>query len=98
MTGRSQTNQLRPTDVLEMSPFDATRLGVGEGERVTLTSRYGKTVVPVTRSPWMKSGELFVTFHDPTIFLNEITGAERDAVVGAPEYKVTAVRIEKRRE
>ena len=98
MTGRSQTNQLRPTDVLEMSPFDATRLGVGEGERVTLTSRYGKTVVPVTRSPWMKSGELFVTFHDPTIFLNEITGAERDAVVGAPEYKVTAVRIEKGRE
>lgn len=98
MTGRSQTNQLRPTDVLEMSPVDATRLGVGEGEQVTLTSRYGKTVVPVTCSPWMKSGELFVTFHDPTIVLNEITGAERDAVVGAPEYKVTAVRIEKGRE
>jgi formate dehydrogenase major subunit len=94
MTSRSQTNQLRPTDVLEISPDDAARLDVGEGDVVTLRSRYGKAMIPATRSPWMKTGELFATFHDPEIFLNEITGAHRDAVVGAPEYKVTAVRID----
>jgi formate dehydrogenase major subunit len=97
MTGRSQMKQLRPSDVLEIAPADAARLDVGDGDRVTLRSRYGKAVVPVTCSPWMKSGELFATFHDPAVFLNEITGPYRDAIVGAPEYKVTAVRIEKGR-
>ena len=43
----------------------------------------------------VKSGELFATFHDPAVFLNTITGPQRDSVVGAPEYKVTAVRIER---
>jgi hypothetical protein len=29
------------------------------------------------------------------VFLNRITGPHRDSVVGSPEYKVTAVRIER---
>jgi formate dehydrogenase major subunit len=45
----------------------------------------------------MKPGELFATFHDHAVFLNAVTGPNRDAIVGAPEYKVTAVRIEKGR-
>jgi predicted molibdopterin-dependent oxidoreductase YjgC len=97
MTGRSQTHQLRPTDVLEMSPADASRLQVGEGEWVTLTSRYGRAALPVPGSPWMKPGELFATFHDPAVFLNDVTGPHRDSTVGTPEYKITAVRIEKGR-
>jgi len=95
MTGHSQIDQLRPTDMLEISPADAARLDVGEGDRVTLRSRYGKAIIPVACSPWMKSGELFATFHEPGVFLNEVTGPHCDSVVGAPEFKITAVRLEK---
>jgi len=43
----------------------------------------------------MKKGELFCTFHSAEIFLNHITSPVRDRFVLAPEFKVTAVRIEK---
>lgn len=43
----------------------------------------------------MKPGQLFVTFHDPRNLVNQVTGDVRDRRVHAPEYKVTAVRIER---
>jgi formate dehydrogenase major subunit len=43
----------------------------------------------------VQSGQLFATFHQPEVLLNALTGPHRDAVVGTPEYKVTAVRIER---
>lgn len=95
MTRRSQTDQFRPTDVLELSPADAARLDITEGDWVTLKSRYGEATLPALRAPWLKAGELFATFHDPSVFLNKITGRHRDAIVGAPEYNVTAVRLDK---
>jgi formate dehydrogenase major subunit len=45
--------------------------------------------------PALKPGELFSTFHTTHVFLNCVTGAERDTVVDTPEYKVTAVNVEK---
>jgi formate dehydrogenase major subunit len=95
MTGRSQTAELRPTDVLEMWPADAAELTVEDGELVTIRSRYGKATLPVAYSPWVKPGELFATFHKPEVFLNKVTGPHRDSLVGAPEFKVTAVTVVK---
>jgi formate dehydrogenase major subunit len=43
------------------------------------------------------SGELFATFHDRRVGLNSLTGPFRDNRVQAPEYKVTAVRVERMR-
>jgi len=43
----------------------------------------------------VKPGELFSTFHSAHVFLNRVTGVERDRVVDTPEYKVTAVKVEK---
>jgi formate dehydrogenase major subunit len=43
----------------------------------------------------IKVGELFTTFHTAEVFLNNVTSPYRDRYVLAPEYKVTAVRIEK---
>jgi len=42
----------------------------------------------------VKPGELFSTFHSPTLFLSKVTGPHLDRRVKTPEYKVTAVRIE----
>jgi formate dehydrogenase major subunit len=51
--------------------------------------------LPIKISDDQRSGELFATFHTPEVFLNLITRSERDGITGTPEYKRTAVRIEK---
>jgi formate dehydrogenase major subunit len=95
MTGRTRNRALRPTDCLDVSPEDAARLGLADGEPVRVTSRYGNVVLPVHVNDNVKPGEVFATFNDPHVFLNEVTGPHRDAPTGTPEYKVTAVRVER---
>ncbi|MCE9559134.1 MAG: formate dehydrogenase subunit alpha [Armatimonadetes bacterium] len=95
MTNRTGNEQLHPTDVLEICAEDAEALNLTEGERVQITSRYGSATLPIRISTTIRRHELFTTFHDPKVFLNRVTSNHRDRVVGAPEYKVTAVRIER---
>jgi formate dehydrogenase major subunit len=94
MTGRTPSLELRPTDLLEMAPIDAARLVLRDGDRVRVVSRYGDAVLPLQVTDRVKPGELFATFHSSSVFLNRVTGPHRDRLAGAPEYKVTAVRVE----
>ena len=94
MTGRTANTVLRPTDLLEMAPADATRLSLHDGEKVRLVGRYGAAVLPLQISGRIKPGELFATFHTSTVFLNHVIGPSRNRFTGTPEYKVTAVRVE----
>ncbi|MFI5057555.1 MAG: formate dehydrogenase subunit alpha [Candidatus Acidiferrales bacterium] len=95
MTSRTKNSELRPEDTLDISVEDAAAVGVGSGERVRVRSRHGAALLPVRVNHSQKRGELFATFHDPGVFLNSLTSPQRDNVVGTPEYKITAVRIEK---
>ncbi|HKR60147.1 MAG TPA: molybdopterin-dependent oxidoreductase, partial [Pyrinomonadaceae bacterium] len=95
MTLRTKNTELCAADVLDVSPVDAERLELTDGEIVRLTSRYGEASLRVRVNPSVKRGELFTTFHTAEVFLNHITSPHRDGYVGAPEYKVTAVRLEK---
>jgi formate dehydrogenase major subunit len=95
MTMRTPQNVLRPTDVLDMSSEDAARLGVSDGEAVRVTSRYGEATLPARIGPAVRPGELFASFQTPAIFLNRVTGPHRDPETHTPEYKVTAVRVER---
>ena len=94
MTRRSVTQRLRPTDLLEISPADAARLRVAEGDLVRVTSRYGAASLPVEVTDRVVPGEVFATFSDPEVRLNRVTGPYRDAHTNTPEYKVTAVRLD----
>jgi formate dehydrogenase major subunit len=58
-------------------------------------SRYGDVRISIRINAAVKHGELFATFHTSEVFLNRLTGTGRDSVVHTPEYKVTAVQIEK---
>ena len=60
-----------------------------------IQSRYGSASLPIRITRRVKPGELFATFHDTAVFLNRVTSPHRDRYVKSPEYKVTAVRIEK---
>jgi formate dehydrogenase major subunit len=95
MTGRSKINALRPTDVLDISFDDARTLELSDGDPVRVSSRYGSAVLPVQVTAGLQPGQVFATFHRPDVFLNLVTSSHRDAAVQTPEYKVTAVRIER---
>jgi formate dehydrogenase major subunit len=95
MTGRCRTRELRPSDLLEISPADAAALDVRSGDRIRVTSRYGSATLPADVTASVREGELFATFHTAKTFLNTVTGPHVDRATGTPEYKVTAVRIEK---
>lgn len=93
MSRRTANVQLRPTDTLDVAPADGRRLGLQDGDLARLTSRYGETCLPVRLDPAVQAGQAFASFHDPSVRLNRVTGPYRDAMVGAPEFKVTAVQI-----
>lgn len=95
MTMRTPHAELRPADVLEVSPDDAARLGLQPGEHVRVHSRYGETVLPVQPNPALRPGECFTTFHTAQARVNEVTSQHLDPYTHTPEYKVTAVRLEK---
>ena len=95
MTRRTRNLELLPTDFLEMAPEDAEKFQLKSGDRVRVRSRYGEATLPVMISRMIRPGELFATFHDASVSLNQVTGPHRDKYVDTPEYKVTAVSIEK---
>ncbi len=94
MTSRSQTQQLRPTDLLLICPDDARELGIADQVSVRVTSRYGQATILASVSEAVHLGELFATFQSPDTFLNRVISNHRDRFVQTPEYKVTAVRVE----
>ncbi len=94
MTLRTRNTTFRATDLLDISPEDAERLGLKDGERVRLRSRYGEAILPIRRSRAVKPSELFTTFHTGEVFINRVIGPARDQPTHTPQYKVTAVRIE----
>jgi formate dehydrogenase major subunit len=95
MTYRTPNAELTLTDTLDMSPVDAQRYGLEAGERTKISSRYGSVVLPVRICGSMQPGQLFTSFHRADLFINRLTSPVRDRMVHSPEYKVTAVRVEK---
>jgi formate dehydrogenase major subunit len=95
MTMRTPNRVLRPTDRLDMSPLDGARIGLEDGERARIRSRYGEALLAVHWDGSCSPGQLFATFHDPKTWLNAVTGSVRDRYTGTPEYKLTAVAVEK---
>ncbi len=64
-------------------------------ERVWVRSRYGAACLPLRLNVNLQPGELFATFHTTDVFLNQVTSPLRDGQTAAPEYKVTAVQVER---
>lgn len=94
MTERTKNHLLRATDTLDIHPDDAARLGLADGQRVRVVSRYGSAELPLRFDRGLRRGELFATFHSRDVFLNRVTSPVRDRLTGAPEFKLTAVRLE----
>jgi anaerobic selenocysteine-containing dehydrogenase len=87
---------LRREETLDMSPEDAERLGVREGERVRVISRRGEVEAPVRYELGLRPGLLFMTLHSPDeVDVNNLTIDAWDPKSGTAEFKATAVRVER---
>ncbi|NVI97864.1 formate dehydrogenase subunit alpha [Myxococcus sp. AM009] len=95
MTLRTPHALLQPGDWLDMAPADADRLGLEDGARVRVCSRHGAVELPMRRAEGLRPGELFTTFHTAEVFINAVIGPQRDESTHTPDYKVTAVRVER---
>jgi predicted molibdopterin-dependent oxidoreductase YjgC len=90
------TSPLRRPEAIELSPEDATALGVREGERVLITSRRGSVEAPVHVTPSVRPGLAFMTLHFPDeVETNRLTIEATDPRSGTAEFKATAVRVER---
>ncbi len=87
---------LRRKETLDISPQDARRYDVAEGEIVKVSSRRGAVTVPIHLDPDLKPGLVFMTFHFPDqVDTNALTINATDPKSGTAEFKAAAVRIDK---
>ena len=95
MTRGTRNRSLSPDDCLDLHPEDARVLGVASGDAVRVRSRHGAFTLRARLTTEVRPGELFATFHAVEAWVNRATGPGRDTVTGTPEYKVTAVSLER---
>jgi formate dehydrogenase major subunit len=94
-TRRTEIMHLVDADVLEMHPADAAAGGFRDGEWVRLVSERSDAVLPVAVSERVQRGQLFTSFHFPSTDVNALLSSSADESSKCPEYKVSAVRVEK---
>lgn len=94
-TRRTDNQVWHDEDVLEVHPSDAEVRGIKDGDWLGITSRAGQTVLRARLSERMQPGVVYTTFHHPGSGANVITTDSSDWATNCPEYKVTAVQVEK---
>jgi len=96
-TGRVDIlEELAPEGWVEVNPTDAETLQVAPGDRVRLQSRRGMVEgVPVRVTATVRPGEVFMPFHYDELCVNRLTVDEFDPISREPNYKQSAVHIER---
>ena len=89
-----------PEPYVEIHPDDAGRLGVRDGELVSLQSRRGTVQLPARFDSTLRPGLLFAPFHWGDLWgkgraVNYLTIAALDSQSNQPELKYCAVAVER---
>ncbi len=98
---RNETRRVRvledfvPKNYVEINREDAEKLNIKDGEIVRVSSRRGSIEIHAKVSNRPKKGVVFISFHFRDTNANILTNPVLDPVAKIPEYKVSAVRIEK---
>jgi formate dehydrogenase major subunit/formate dehydrogenase alpha subunit len=88
-------NAVYPEALIEVSPKDAQRAGVRDGDLIRLASRRGEIVAKAQVTSRVGAGLVFATFHFPESAVNFLTNPVLDPVAKIPEFKVCAVKMER---
>jgi len=87
---------LRRPETLNLSPEDASQLGLSDGEPARVSSRRGSLEVPVRIDETLRTGLAFMTLHFPDqVATNVLTLDAWDPKSGTAEFKATAIRVDK---
>lgn len=86
-------NERAPECRIEIADSDASRLGVANGEMLSIRSRRGTIQARATLTPSIMPGTVFIPFHFAAAAANRLTHAALDPVCAIPELKVCAVAL-----
>ncbi|HVX45257.1 MAG TPA: bifunctional nitrate reductase/sulfite reductase flavoprotein subunit alpha, partial [Mycobacteriales bacterium] len=98
-TGKvAKLNKLDPGPFVEIHPQDAGEHGIGDGDRVQITSRRGQAILPARVSDRVRPGNCFAPFHWNDLFgdmlsVNAVTNDAVDPISFQPEFKACAVAL-----
>jgi predicted molibdopterin-dependent oxidoreductase YjgC len=84
-----------PEGEIQINDKDGVKLGIETGEMIRVTSRRGVAEGKARLTDKLPRGMVFMTFHFVEVPANALTGDAVDPVAKIPEYKVSAVRVEK---
>src|SRR6516165_438618 len=79
----------------EINHQDAFTLGVRTGDAVRVRSRFGSLTGKAVVSPAPRQGVLFAAFFDAAFLVNRVVSDALDPMSRQPEYKLTAVAVDK---
>lgn len=83
-------------ETIDISPEDAERLSIADGEVVRISSPRGTVDAPARVDPSLRAGLVFMTMHFPDeVDVNQLTIDATDPRSGTAEFKAAAVRIDK---
>ena len=89
------TSPLRRGESLDISPEDAERMELQDGDLVRVSSRRGSVVAPARIDRSLRAGLVFMTFHfQDEVNVNLLTIDETDPKSGTAEFKACAVQVE----
>lgn len=94
-TRRTNNQVWHDEDRLDIHPNDAELRGIKENDWLGITSRAGQTVLRAHITDKVLPGVVYTTFHHPGSGANVITTDNSDWATNCPEYKVTAVQVER---
>ena len=96
MTRRaSMLNEIEPDPISNMCLSDMKKIGVEEGDLISVESRRGKINVYVRRDDGLQQGQIFIPFCYVESAANLLTNAALDPDAKIPEFKFCAVKINK---
>ena len=96
MTRRaSMLSEIEPDPISNLCLADMNKLGVVEGDLITVASRRGKIDVYVRRDDGLQQGQIFIPFCYVESAANLLTNAALDPDAKIPEFKFCAVKIQK---
>ena len=96
MTRRaSMLNEIEPDPISNMCFSDMQKIGVKEGDLISVESRRGKIDVYVRRDDGLQQGQIFIPFCYVESAANLLTNAALDPDAKIPEFKFCAVKVRK---
>lgn len=84
---------LAPECQVEINPGDAQKLGVENGDTLTVASKRGEIQASAQVTDKVAEGVIFIPFHYAEAAVNRLTHSTLDPVSKIPEYKVCAVSV-----